>query len=548
MSHEFTNVKLRGQHYDYDDIYNVFDTVRRHVQTEMWALSVREQLQQARKAVLAMISIGISTRLIDKDIEKELWNLHTEVNRKYRHEIMSCNRQQESVSWRKQATAYKSFLKEAHNDYRELFRAIDEVHGPIDELRAVSSLMDGPDISEASYRRIKVPNIELRDRKIYEKVRSMCAMIMVRLGDLSRWRYDASLDARQNRNSSLNPVRDYYELALILEPGSSLAYNQIGILTSSAGDMFDATYYFFRAVCVEEKAPNAGHNLKLQLQKVKVTNEADLVKVCGQDQTCYDPSIPELKSVLLQHLSGHRDTEIQLADVWEFCTEILRQSLESIRVKGHQDFMKVSFLMSVSYDWCGQYEQSSVGPSHASLGSIAPHITARFFQILVERVRVVLQQQPGDIQQEKDDDLRPLLPLLHLGMIWLNSHCLTNANEEDLVAQFSNLPRNLWGDLAICLDAIVRGFDVRSYKDLKYLLPEQEDIIGFLPLQQATLPGNHNKPRKATYTWQKARMSSAEVSCTEDDEFKARLRAIVTSGLRLVRTVSLSASMVLDRD
>lgn len=526
-----------------DDILNLFDTVRKCVRSETWELPVCEQLLEARTAFLTMIHTGVTADLIDSGIEEELWNLHTEVNRNHRDRLMKCDRKRESVSWRRKATTYKSFLKDAQHDYRNLFRAIDKFYGPIEEMHAMGSLMNDSDVSEVSCRRGEDTNVGHQDQQIYKQVRRLGSTILVRLGDLSRWRHDASLDTRQNQKSSYNPAREYYELALNLRPESSLAYNQLGILASSAGDIFDAVYDFLRATCVERRAPNAVHNLRLQLRKASSMDEADLINACGQKESSRDSTILRLKSSLLRHLSGRCAVETRSNHSWDVCVQLLRRFIRSDLTEDRQILLRAIFLMIVGCDWLESSEQNDVNCTPNESRPISPHFTASFFQALVERMNIVLQRQSNGLKQGQDEDLHAILPLLHVGMIWLNSHCLPNANDGVEISRPDKLSHDLWSDLAACLDAIVGGFEVRSYSDLPYLLPEEEDLIGFLPIQDANLVGKSSKPRKATYTWQNARIGRADnSSCTEDDKVKARLRAIVTLGLRLVKMVSLPLS------
>jgi hypothetical protein len=88
----------------------------------------------------------------------------------------------------------------------------------------------------------------------------------VQLGDLSRYR-ETELKTIKERN--WGPAKGYYDLATALDPTSGMSYNQLAVIALTDQDHLRAVYYLYRAVSVENPAPQAQGNLELEFKKLR---------------------------------------------------------------------------------------------------------------------------------------------------------------------------------------------------------------------------------------------------------------------------------------
>ncbi len=93
-----------------------------------------------------------------------------------------------------------------------------------------------------------------------------CYSTLVQLGDLSRWR-ETELKTTKERN--WGPAKGYYDLAAALDPTSGMSYNQLAVIALADEDHLRAVYYLYRAVSVENPAPQAQGNLQLEFKKLR---------------------------------------------------------------------------------------------------------------------------------------------------------------------------------------------------------------------------------------------------------------------------------------
>lgn len=96
-----------------------------------------------------------------------------------------------------------------------------------------------------------------------------CYLTLVQLGDLSRYRETEV----QTKERNWGPAKGYYNLATALDPSSGMSYNQLAVIALTDQDHLRAVYYLYRAICVENPAPQAQANLELEFKKVRTRAE-----------------------------------------------------------------------------------------------------------------------------------------------------------------------------------------------------------------------------------------------------------------------------------
>lgn len=108
------------------------------------------------------------------------------------------------------------------------------------------------------------PAISVRGLQKKQIVRS-CYLSLVQLGDLSRYR-ETELQTKQR---DWGPAKGYYQLAITLDPHSGVAYNQLAVIARTDEDHLRAVYYLYRAIMVQNTAPQAPGNLDIEFRKIR---------------------------------------------------------------------------------------------------------------------------------------------------------------------------------------------------------------------------------------------------------------------------------------
>jgi len=517
----------------------------------------------------------------NEGVESLLWNSHTAVNDRFRALLRKVStilyfstkallipsqisRKKEAVRWRTRTEEYKRFIKESQIAYRRYIRDLSN-HGSVDFLRDIAQAwkQEGADEFFTS-----PPNDSPEHRAEFQKlVDNSCHEGLMRLGDLSRWRYVERVDG--DRRQPKDAI-GYYELAEELMPESGAPQHQLAVLEAGDKHAFRAIYHFYRSLACKEPHPFAQKNLDLELKKVGMQLDEALIQSCMPSD--HNLSIAHLRTWFIRFVAGcYPPVDFSLHD--ELKVEIVSRIVAGLKENdSYIPTIEKMLLISMSGE-CQAKNKKSVQrkllqlflTNHALVVNrpVPSEITyLHFLRFNVQTLLALLQQMDIALDESSREDLNVAnssqevqavdrltrfaqrgLNILHIYCFWLTVRCEDLQNVSD--GSISIAIQDMWRMFAAVLNRLVEQFKVNNIEVLDYLLPEEELCIGFEPLQskhtrESWYIEGKLKPRGSHVFHQVSKNDHLKVQ-QEKAEQLARIRDIVTQGVRLAyQEVSLS--------
>ncbi|KAL9056640.1 MAG: hypothetical protein Q9162_002811 [Coniocarpon cinnabarinum] len=389
-----------------------------------------------------------------------------------------------AVERRKYGTDYLRFIKSAQKFYRSFVRSLNCVFGGIKPLEKLAERFHNDGNATATL--CRTPLLITTDLLFSRSTRPSptnappqililrsCFRSLIQLGDLSRYR-ESEL-ARGEPNWS--PAVGFYDLARFLIPSSGIPYNQLAVIALSGGNLFRAIYWVYRALNVEEPHPQADQNLRRAFAKVNVASQNGVYQGNA-------PSVQTLYLSLLSHANlGKRNA--QYAELERNFSESLRESLKSAT-----SFSSLRKLLLTNFA-ATQHVQDTFTKTQGAEGSFDVFISTLRLSLMScttllasfrEQLRAQVQQHSttAQIEERAVAQLSVNAALWYLSLLWMvNSKVLlTNDIHEDV----DGMRSELW---KLATDCISMAFVISSREPIlrpDYLLEEEEDTIGFVPL------------------------------------------------------------------
>lgn len=200
------------------------------------------------------------------------------------------DKKKEAVRWRVRATEYKTFIKESQVFYRQYARWLAE-HGGIADLHQIAQNWRRADLDE--------PITTDHHSDFHDLATSLSHDCLMRLGDLSRWRYSTRVDGER---SQPRDAVGYYELAEIVLPTSGAAQNQLAVLAAGDKHSFRALYHFYRSLAYAQPHDLALSNLELEFKKIGKLSDEDVTRSCMPSDR--NESIARLRTWFIRLLAG----------------------------------------------------------------------------------------------------------------------------------------------------------------------------------------------------------------------------------------------------
>lgn len=349
----------------------------------------------------------------------------------------------------------------------------------------------------------------------------LCYKCLIQLGDLSRYRETELAE----KESDWSHAVGYYDLARSIAPEFGFSYNQLAIVALADSNLFQATYYLYRALSTKEPHPQAEANLRRAFYKVSTTkNNGDssqngpaliswylrLVSKCYHGKASAEHA--ELQNEVINHLERHlaqpsKDATLRKIFIINFagCHFAQNRFTNDPNVDEHllsyMKFLQLSLrcicvlLASVQQQF-EQHAGSRASNGHRQIGEILP------------------------------EALQNNLQLLRLAMMWStkNITVLTNAVSPEV----DPLQLKFWHTLARCLALAASSCDTTSLLDLDYMLEEDEDTIAFEPLVSGeTRLIWYSENGRLRSKWH----SLLNGARTSSQESSARLRYLLKAGM-----------------
>lgn len=318
------------------------------------------------------------------------------------------------------------------------------------------------------------------------RILQSCHSTLIRLGDLSRYRETELVTKDRN----WGPAIGYYDLASLIYPVSGASYNQLAVIALADGDHFRATYHLYRALSAHDPHPSAKGNLEIEFRKVmNLWAKRELIRpedggIPGRalapwfvylHAQCYKgddfPEHDELESEVMSHLAS---------DIRE-----RERSLEGTI----QKFCLVNIAAEVFAQTRSTKESVSNAPSFFQRINVKTFFTL-LQVLLVELERFAVEESSGKGKTNGPDKVtrvaRRILPALRHYSSWLltTSDTLV-AQKDEKDSSLSIQIKEFWKIYANTLTLLASTFDVVHLPEIDYLLEEDEETLGFAPLDQA---------------------------------------------------------------
>ncbi|KAG0155769.1 hypothetical protein PDIDSM_2942 [Penicillium digitatum] len=451
------------------------------------------------------------------DVESRLWDAHLKVNNRFRKQLIRFREEhgkKKPVERRKLERHYLDFIKSSQRFYRGYIQHLSSRFGGIVELERVARKFNFENLSGQPP--IK-PSNDLR-RLILQS----CHATLIRLGDLSRYRESELVSKDRN----WGPAIGYYDLASVINPASGASQNQLAIIALADGNHLRATYHLYRALSAQEPHPTAKGNLEIELRKImSAWAKRELIRP-------EDAGIPGRALTpwfLYLHAKCYKGTDFPEHDELE--SEVLSQLAVEIRERSLEGTLQKFCLINIA-----ARDFAKVRSTEESI------LDARvFFQrINIQTAKTQCLSRQGVCGCSPDP-----APLRHYSS-WLltNSQSLVEQKEEKDSALSIQI-KEFWKIYAGTLSLLASSFDVVSLPEVDYLLEEDEESLGFAPLDQDATTrryvgcGDRSKPRMHDLGIERSHPNM---------EMLYRIREFVIDGLDLVVRGKIPVALVDSED
>lgn len=368
--------------------------------------------------------------------------------------------------------------------------------------------------------------------KLRHTLLQSCHQSLIHLGDLSRYR-ESELNVK-GKDRNWGPAIGYYDLAIAMNPASGLPHNQLAIISKSEGDHARALYHLYRAQNALEPPPTAFANLQLEFKKIHEASERSntATEIHGKSE---DPlatlqrCVPLLHACCFDGTDFPEYTNIETQVLGQLGAGLTRHCLET-------NFVNRMVLSNIAADF-------TAGDRWQDAPELSQNEVAfKFFQILNTQtfrilLRLLLVEYENCSEPDRPDGVgvvtpvsRRLLPGLRLYSSWLMSRAaLLSAHLGD--ATFRKPIKDFWATYVEVLNLILSTTSFASLPQLEYLLEEDEEIIGFGPLQEeqhqqkSLIPGTRKRKPKHHERGVKRHHPNVEILC--------RIRDFVEDAIKL---------------
>lgn len=200
--------------------------------------------------------------------ELRLWCAHS-LGRKRFHKVLRDfrkNEPQEHVQTKFIVKAYLTWLKQSEKFYRSYIAMLSDAAGGIHELQLIAHLPTGDGAG------LHAPRDITPSRR--DTILSSCHRALISLGDLSRYRASEKLD----RHPDFGRAFGYYGLATTIKPSAGVGHHQQAVICLEQRNHLRAIYHLYRSMTVAEPHPLAEKNLRLEIdQAIAAYDKGELI-------------------------------------------------------------------------------------------------------------------------------------------------------------------------------------------------------------------------------------------------------------------------------
>ncbi|GIK00485.1 hypothetical protein Aspvir_004510 [Aspergillus viridinutans] len=474
------------------------------------------------------------------DVETRLWDAHVKINTRFR-KLLSRFREENAkkkkpVERRKLEKHYLDFIKSSQRFYRAYIQQLSSHFGCIPELEKVARKFNFDNLSAQ-------PPVEASDTSRASVLQS-CHSTLIRLGDLSRYRETELVSKDRN----WGPAIGYYDLAIAIYPASGASHNQLAVIALADGNHLRATYHLYRALAAQEPHPSAKGNLEIEFRKVRhAWRKRELIRP-------EDAGIPGRALApwfVYLHAQCYKGNDFPEHDELE--SEVLNQLAVDLKERSLEGTLQKFCLINIAaedFSWT-QPDEESVSNSRLFFQRINVKTFFTLLQILLAELEKFAVEDSLSKDAKSGPDkvtavARRVLPALRHYSSWLLivSHSLV-AHKEEKDTPLAVQITEFWKIYANTLSLLASTFDVVHLPEIDYLLEEDEETLGFAPLNKDAASRRY----LSATGQQKPRMTDVGVERSHPNiEMLYRIREFVIDGLDLVVSNRIPIALVDDED
>ncbi|KAL9601723.1 MAG: hypothetical protein Q9219_002334 [cf. Caloplaca sp. 3 TL-2023] len=423
------------------------------------------------------------------------------------------------VEERKTAKPYLDFIKSSQRFYRGYIQELSSQFGSISELEAVARKFGSKQTST----------------DLQHALLQSCHRTLIHLGDLSRYR-ETEIDAKR-KEKNWGPALGYYDLAITIYPSSGIPYNQLAIISKSEGDHARALYYLYRAQSALEPPPTALANLELELKKIhEAWERGDLAVEADAQRESPHAKLQCWFPLLHSRCFGGFDPEdyekLESNVLQQFAVGLKERSLET-------NFVNRVIFSNIAADYTAgdRWQEAPDNTQNELAFKYFQRLNVQTFSILLQLLQAEYKQNSTKTKTDSPNVISPVvrrvLPGLRCSQSWLLSRAaLLSAHEEEPKMQL--LIHRFWTEYFNVLVLILSASSFENLPRLEYILEEDEEVVGFRPLQEGGLQQKYFDPNSAS---RKPKCHDAGIKRHHPNiEMQCRVRDFLEDAVELARS------------
>ncbi|KAF9875494.1 hypothetical protein CkaCkLH20_06875 [Colletotrichum karsti] len=431
----------------------------------------------------------------EEKVDATLWGAHGQLNSQYRKAWLRLKGSQHNVLKRKLDKMYMAFLKTSQGFYIAHIQRLAAIF-PIPELLRIAEGIKADKMNEEN----PIANVT---PTVHRCILMFCHAALIHLGDLSRYR--TQIRPKVPSEAALT----YYSLAHDIIPTSGFAHHQMALVYLEEKKHLDIIYHFYRALAIEEPHPVAESNLESELKAVQQPSTP--ARRTGPPRP---PGPQEAFVSWFVSLHAHFYKGEPFAQHQELEKEVIHRLEMAIKSPDTREMLQKMVLLNISafhhsnrkmtskyFDVFQLPFANSAVEKWTITASRSSHfllrLNARFFstfcQLLKKEVESLAERharsdQSADGAGEADKIsslLENTLPFVRLYAAWLVACRAEILNAQDALEPCI---KDMFRSFAKALTVLCEVYACEDLKLTPYLLPEDEEAIGMLPLYDSQLP------------------------------------------------------------
>lgn len=485
-----------------------------------------------------------------QQVDERMWSIHSRARKWFSEEYKKlCDQPDLKVQKSAFRGFYSKFLRHSTRFYHNHIAKLNDAF-QFPELRAIAQMAQPNFGNNASRSQQPV------DSESQAEALKSCHRCLIYMGDLARYFAADGLEKKHNE-PDYAPASQYYDLASALCPSNGHGHHQQAVVARATGKHLAAVYHLYRSYSVSEPYPNAGINLKAEFDKIASFRRK---QEQAQKSASNEPQSP--KQVLIGwfvHLHYICFKGRDYAPLDELEQEVLGQLSFEVKQRSLDgDLLRMAMVnMAAQYRAIQEFQSecTPAGPRLLILTFLAVdqsqerersffwslRLNIRFFTALLGLFQDDLfatARHPEMVDAELTEKVLPpsarLLDALRLYSAWLldNTHLLFGLARDDTLGKYIE---SFWKAYGRVLDLVTTNFpiwDLEEVAELPYMLEEDADSIGFLPISERGYDRNKKLWLDKTTGKLKPRFSEdATLRAAPEVEMLARIYGFLEDGL-----------------